>query len=89
MIDKKKRREDNRKIIRTYALGLQLGVTMLVCIFVSLFIGRFLAARIGKEGIIPFFIMLGALAGIRAWQKMIRRFLGTGGNRNKEESHEA
>ena len=59
---KEKRQRENRQVVRTFALVLQLGITMLTCIFLCLFLWRFLADRLGIPALFPILLVLGILA---------------------------
>ena len=92
MTDRKKRQEDNRKIMRTFTLVLQLGITMLTSMFLCVFLGSLLVRMIGWTWIFPLCMVVGALAGIRSCMMIIGRVAGTGFRRSGEgfedRSHE-
>ncbi len=71
---KEKRQRENRQVVRTFALVLQLGITMLTCIFLCLFLGRFLADRLGIPALFPILLVLGILAGFRSVWKLVKRY---------------
>ena len=52
------------KVIKTLALFSQLGISMLVPVFLMLWIGSWMNDWLGLQ-IIPFFILLGIGAGLR------------------------
>ena len=60
-----------RKIIRTLSLVSQLGITMLVSVFLCIFVGRWIENHLQLPVLIPF-IVLGVLAGVRGCYMLIK-----------------
>lgn len=73
---KKKRGEDNRRVMRMTTLILQLGISMMTCIFLCGIPGYFLAGHTGHPVIFPLFLLLGVLSGFRSCYQVIERFNG-------------
>ena len=55
------------------ALIMQLGISMLTCIFLCVFAGRFLMVALGQPFWFPVFIVLGILSGFRSCYRLIVR----------------
>lgn len=62
--------KDNRRVIRALSMISQVGISMLVPIFLCCMLGMFLEEKLGWPAFIPMFI-LGALAGMRNVYVMI------------------
>lgn len=56
--------KDNKRVIRALSMISQVGISMLVPIFLCCMLGMFLEEKLGWPAFIPMFI-LGALAGMR------------------------
>ena len=70
-----------RKIIRTLSLVSQLGITMLVSVFLCVFVGKWLEEHLHLPLTVPF-IIIGVLAGARGCYVLVRAEL----KREEEES---
>lgn len=62
--------KDNKRVIRALSMISQVGISMLVPIFLCCMLGMFLEEKLGWPAFIPMFI-LGALAGMRNVYLMI------------------
>lgn len=62
--------KDNRRVIRALSMISQVGISMLVPIFLCSMLGMFLEKKLGWPAFIPMFI-LGSLAGMRNVYLMI------------------
>lgn len=62
--------KDNKRVVRSFAMISQVGISMLVPIFLCSMLGLFLEDKLGWPAFIPLFI-LGALAGMRNVYLMI------------------
>lgn len=56
--------KDNKRVFKSFAMISQVGISMLVPIFLCSMLGMFLEEKFGWPAFIPLFI-LGALAGMR------------------------
>ncbi len=65
------------------ALVTQLGISMLVCIFIGVFIGWFLSERLHIIILFPVMLILGILAGMRSCYGLIKRFADWDDHRKK------
>lgn len=62
--------KDSKRVIRSFSMISQVGISMLVPIFLCCMLGMFLEDKLGWPAFIPMFI-LGALAGMRNVYVMI------------------
>ena len=70
-----RRRRKDYTFLRMLALLTQLGISMLTCIFLCMFIGKFLSERLHADWIFLIFLLLGILSGFRSCYKIISRFI--------------
>lgn len=66
---------DNRQVFHTFYLVLQIGITMLVTIFMCVGLG-YLVDRLFDTHLMVFFIVLGVIAGFRSVYILIKKFVG-------------
>lgn len=69
----KKKKE--RRALRMLVLITQLGICMLVPVFICVFAGQYLSQRLGITLIFPLFLLLGILAGFKSVYQTIKRFV--------------
>lgn len=78
------RRKKDQSALRMLALVSQLGICMLTCIFICVFLGEYVSRIFHQELLFPLMLLLGILAGMRSCYKMIQGF-----NKEKEsDRHE-
>lgn len=70
------KRRKNRSALRMLALISQLGICMLTCIFICVFLGDVLVRKFHQELLFPLMLVIGILAGMRSCYKMIQVFMG-------------
>lgn len=70
------------KVIKTLALLSQLGISMLVPVFLMLWLGSWMNDRFGLQ-IIPLFILLGIGAGLRNCYLLLRNAVRDSENSKK------
>ena len=69
----KYKNKGRKREIRMATLILQLGISMLTCIFLCVFAGLFLAGKLGQPFWFPLFLVLGILSGFRSCYYLILR----------------
>ncbi len=77
--------KNRREIIRALSLITQMGVTMLVTIFMCIFIGMAIDKLFGTK-LLVWFIVLGAISGFRSVYLLIRGYLSYGEDKNNHNS---
>ncbi|WP_343207867.1 AtpZ/AtpI family protein [Anaerolentibacter hominis] len=65
----------NRPVVRALSLILQLGITMMVPIFLCLFVGSWLDKKLNTNFLVILFLILGMLAGFRNAYYSVKSFL--------------
>lgn len=68
---------DNRQVFHTFYLVMQIGITMLVTIFICLGLGYAVDHFLGTH-LMVIFIILGVVAGFRSVYILIKKFVGIG-----------
>lgn len=68
---------DQHQILRTFYLIMQIGITMLVTIFLCLGLGYAVDRFFGTQ-LMVFFIVVGVVAGFRSVYILIKKFVGIG-----------
>ena len=69
------RRHSDRNPLRMLALITQLGITMLVAIWIAGWMGLKLGEMMGNTVVFPIFLILGICAGFRSCYQIISRFI--------------
>lgn len=83
-------RKKSKKIpYRMVALISQLGITMMVALFMCAGIGYLISEKTGNELWFLLFLLLGMLAGFRSCYDIIRRFVDLSSSVEKTESSES
>lgn len=67
-------KKENRPILKALSLILQLGITMMVPIFLCLFLGIWLDRLFGTGFLVIVLLVLGMLAGFRNAYYMVQSF---------------
>lgn len=80
--EEKKRKE--RKALSMLVLISQIGICMLVPIFLCVFLGQYISRIAGVDILFPVFLLLGILAGFRSSYTMIQRFVRLGDIRSRK-----
>ena len=80
--EEKKRKE--RKALSMLVLITQIGIYMLVPIFLCVFLGQHISRITGVDILFPGFLLLGILAGFRSSYTMIQRFVRLGDIRSRK-----
>ncbi len=77
-------RQKEKHPLRMLILVTQIGITMLVSVFFSAWLGSLIMKKTGSELLFVLFLVLGILAGFRSCYHIIRRFapLGSTGLRS-------
>ena len=76
MIRTPEQKKKNRRALRFLVLISQLGICMLVPLFICVFLGQWISERTGQLILFPLMLLIGILAGFRSVWYMISRFTG-------------
>ncbi len=76
MIKSREQRREERKSLRMIVLVTQIGLCMMVPIFLCTWLGRWLSEKTGHPLLFLLILLLGILAGFRTSWQMISRFTG-------------
>ncbi len=78
-------KKENRNVVKALFLITQLGVNMLVTIFLSAWFGYFLDRKLGTGFFLILFLILGILAAYRNAYKMTKTFYAKDKRREERE----
>lgn len=76
MIRSAERKAKDRKALRMIVLVTQIGICMMVPVFLCVFAGQWASRKLDNMLIFPLFLLIGILAGFRSSWQMISRFTG-------------
>ena len=76
MIKTPEQKRKDRKALRILVLISQLGICMLVPVFICVFLGQWISQITGQILLFPLMLLIGVLAGFRSAWYMISRFTG-------------
>ncbi|MBQ9563655.1 MAG: AtpZ/AtpI family protein [Lachnospiraceae bacterium] len=68
-------KKKDREILRAWTLVLQIGISMMVPVFVGFFLGKWLDERLGTGFLMPVFLGLGMLAAFRNTYLLLKGYL--------------
>lgn len=80
----KKRRSEMSEVVKAMSMVIQIGINMMVPVFLCLFIGYKLDKWLGTNYLVIIFIILGVLAGFKSVYSIIKGFFEKNLRKEKE-----